>query len=169
MMHQSLPHNTAKKSSFRFARTTEAIACIVLAFLFTLMPSGSAQASRTEMMVPPPAPLQQILAQLDLTEEQQSAVSSIIETDMEKHRALMEAYPPESRPDRDTIKSALEAIDQEIDGLLAEVLTTEQMEQFVTLREECKAKLPPGGFGPRRDHGRGSMPRRNGDHSGRLS
>lgn len=156
-MMQSLPHNTAKKSSFRFVRTTEAIAYLVLAFLFTVPFFGYAQASRDEMMGPPPAPLQQILAQLDLTEEQKGAVQSIIETDMEKHRALMEAYPPENRPDRDTIKSTLDAIDQEIDGRLAEVLTTEQMEQFVTLREECKAKFPPGGFGPRGDHGRGPM------------
>jgi Spy/CpxP family protein refolding chaperone len=157
-MRQALLHNTAKKSSFRFVRTTEAITYIVLAFLFTVSFFGYAQAFRHEMMAPPSAPLQRILAQLDLTEEQQSAVQSIIETDREKHRALMEEYPPESRPDRDTIKSAFDAIDQEIDGLLAEVLTTEQMEQFVTLREECQAKFPPEGFGPRGDHGPGPMP-----------
>lgn len=157
-MIQSLPPYTAEKRLLHFVFFITAIAGVLLLYHFIAPSLSFAHAPHNEMMGPPPSPpLQQILTQLDLTEEQQSAVQSIIETDMEKHRALMEAYPPESRPDRDSIKSALDAIDQEIDGLLAEVLTAEQRKQLVTLRKDWKVKFPPPGSEPRGDFGREPM------------
>jgi Spy/CpxP family protein refolding chaperone len=99
---------------------------------------------------PPTPPLQRIMGQIDLTSEQQSALQPIIETDLEKHRAIFEKFRPGSDESKEGIRSELESIDKETETQLAEVLTNDQMEQYSKLRAELgnnmanmRPPLPP--------------------------
>lgn len=90
---------------------------------------------------------EKMAAELNLTEEQKTAVRPILEDSFAKRRAVMEKHgvgPGKGRPDRKTMRSMrpeMQAIRQDTDQQLSGVLSDEQMKQLQQKRKEARARM----------------------------
>ncbi len=92
----------------------------------------------------PTAHIDQLIDELDLSADQASQVRPILEESMNQRRALFEgARTGEGRPDRSqmqALRPEMEAIREQTDARLAEVLTADQMTQLREIRASRQAK-----------------------------
>jgi Spy/CpxP family protein refolding chaperone len=92
----------------------------------------------------PAAHIDQLIDELDLSTDQASQVRPILEESMNQRRALFEgARTGQGRPDRSqmqALRPEMEAIREQTDAQLAEVLTADQMAQLREIRASRQAE-----------------------------
>ena len=79
--------------------------------------------------------------ELNLTEEQESKMRSILKEQFEEQKAYREKMKKSESRDFRAMKKEMERIRENTDEQLKPVLTDEQMEKFQSLREERREKF----------------------------
>jgi len=92
----------------------------------------------------PAAHIDQLIDDLDLSADQASQVRPILEESMNQRRALFEgAHTGEGRPDRSqmqALRGEMEAIGEQTEAQLAEILTADQMAHFRDIKASRQAE-----------------------------
>ena len=78
---------------------------------------------------------------LDLTEEQVAEVEPIIAESMEKRREVFDKYGDQRQTTRQAMRSEMQAIGDETHERLSTILTDEQREELLTLKEQKRARM----------------------------
>ncbi|MEM1189353.1 MAG: hypothetical protein AAGI72_12560 [Pseudomonadota bacterium] len=90
--------------------------------------------------------LEEMVTRLELSEQQQSDIAPIIRESLGKGRAIMESYGigngerPRPRQLRG-MRGEMQDLQQETQAELANILSDEQMDEYLALQEERQAKM----------------------------
>ena len=136
--------------------TSRALVTLAAASALTL---GAAWARAGEGPSPPPSPAR-IISHLEenigLTEEQKGLLAPVVEESHDRHREIQRKYGKQERALRRAAREERQAVASAVDTQLASILTDEQMEEYLKLKEERRSQGRKGARG----RGRGECMRR---------
>ncbi len=112
-----------------------------LALVGALATPAQAQQRQRQRSMDPEQRMEMLKQELELTEDQVTAVETIFAEQDERRRELFEGL----REDRRAMREQMRAFQGEMDKELAEVLTAEQMQKFQELREQMRQQFRQGG------------------------
>lgn len=85
--------------------------------------------------------MERLRARLALTEEQEVAIKPIIKESIKKRREVFDKYKDEGLEARESMRNEMQTIGDETHAQLSTVLTDEQMEKLITIKEEKRARM----------------------------
>jgi len=85
--------------------------------------------------------IERLSARLDLTEEQAVEIEPIIRESIEKKREIFDRYREQGITVRESMRSEMQGIGDETHDRLATVLTDEQMEELLIIKQEKRARM----------------------------
>ena len=85
--------------------------------------------------------ISRLTERLELTEDQVTAITPIIEKNVEQRREIFDSYKGEGRQLKDSMRNEMQTIGEETETQLSSVLTDEQMEKFLEFREERRERM----------------------------
>ncbi len=112
-----------------------------LAAVGALTTPAQAQQGQRQRGMDPEQRMERLKQELELTEEQVTAVETIFAEQDERRREIFE----NSSEDRRAMREQMRAFQGEMDRELAEVLTAEQMKKLQELREQMRQQFRQGG------------------------
>jgi hypothetical protein len=86
---------------------------------------------------------------LNLTEEQVAQAQPIIEDQVQKRRETFESWREEGSQDRQSLKDAMQSLQEATESQLATILTEEQLEGLRKMQDEQREKRMGSRGGPR--------------------
>jgi hypothetical protein len=84
--------------------------------------------------------IERLSARLDLTEEQTVEIEPIIKDSIEKKREIFDKYSGQGIQSRESMRSEMQSIGDDTHDRLSAVLTDEQMEELLIMKEENRAR-----------------------------
>lgn len=115
---------------------------------------GAVSLPAAERPFPPRSPeriVSRLSEKLDLTAEQEKLLAPIIEEGLTSRRAIEKRYDREERELGRAKREEKRAVESDVEGLLASVLTAEQMQEYQELKDDRRSHRRGGA----RRHGRG--------------
>ena len=112
---------------------------------------GAISLQAAERPFPPRSPekiVSRMSERLDLTVEQQALLTPIMEESFDRRREIEKKYGKKERELKRAAREERRAVESGVEGQLASVLTSEQMEEFRQIQEERHGKKggrPPFG------------------------
>lgn len=103
-----------------------------------VLPILPAMAERGRQMPDADQVMARLIERLDLTDAQADQVRPIIEEQLEKQKAVFEKYRGQGREGFRAARPEMQAIRQETEDRLKDVLTDEQMEKYRIWKEEVR-------------------------------
>jgi Spy/CpxP family protein refolding chaperone len=119
-----------------------------LAAVGALATPAQGQERHRQRGMDPEQRMERLKQELELTEDQVAAVETIFAKHDERRSEIFEIRSEDRRAMREQNREQMQALQAEVDGELAEVLTAEQMQELQELREQRRQQS-------RRDGGRG--------------
>jgi Spy/CpxP family protein refolding chaperone len=93
--------------------------------------------------------IERLSARLDLTEEQAVEIEPIIKESIEKKRQIFDKYSEQGIQVRESMRNEMQSIGDETHDRLSTVLTNEQMEELLIIKEEKRARMEERRNSPR--------------------
>ena len=109
-----------------------------LALVGALATPAKAQQQQRYRGMDPEQRMEKLKQELELTEDQVTAVETIFAKHDERRSEIFESRSEDRRAMREQNREQMRALQGEIDGELAEVLTAEQMQELQELREQMR-------------------------------
>jgi Spy/CpxP family protein refolding chaperone len=116
-----------------------------LALVGALATPAQAQQQQRYRGMDPEQRMEKLKQELELTEDQVTAVETIFAKHDERRSEIFESRSEDRRAMREQNREQMRALQGEIDGELAEVLTAEQMQELQELREQMRQQSRRGG------------------------
>ena len=138
-MNKCLPGTTTQKPEQ--IKLQSAVLLGLAVFVFTMVILAPCWASPPFQTMDLEAIVIELKKDLELTDEQADLIRPIIEQQIERRNAIFEKYRDKGRPDRREIRSEMEALQQEAETQLADILSESQMEAYRRLQEQRKIKI----------------------------
>lgn len=117
-----------------------------LAMVGIVATPAEAQQGKRQRGMDPEARMELLKERLELTDDQVASLEPIFAAHDEKRRELFESRQAE----RQAVREQMEALRLEMDEEIATILTEDQMESYVQLREETRQRFREGRRGGRR-------------------
>lgn len=118
-----------------------------LALVGALATPAQAQERQRQRGMDPEQRMEKLKQELELTEDQVTAVETIFAKHDERRSEIFESRSEDRRAMREQNREQMRALQGEIDGELAEVLTAEQMQELQELREQMRQRSWRGSRG----------------------
>jgi Spy/CpxP family protein refolding chaperone len=116
-----------------------------LAAVGALATPVQAQQRQRQRGMDPEQRMVKLKQELELTEDQVTAVETIFAKHDERRSEIFESHGEDRRAMREQNREQMRALQAEMDGELAEVLTAEQMKELQKLREQMRQQFRRGG------------------------
>ncbi len=116
-----------------------------LALVGALATPAQAQQRQRYRGMDPEQRIEKLKQELELTEDQVTAVETIFAKHDERRSEIFESRSEDRRAMREENREQMRALQGEMDGELAEVLTAEQMQELQELREQMRQQSRRGG------------------------
>ncbi len=116
-----------------------------LAAVGALATPAQAQQRQRQRGMDPEQRMEMLKQELELTEDQVTAVETIFAEQDERRREIFESRSEDRRAMSEQMREQMRALQGEMDGELAEVLTAGQMQELQELREQMRQQFPQGG------------------------
>ncbi len=115
------------------------------ALVGVLATPAQAQQRQRHRGMDPEQRIEKLKQELELTEDQVTAVETIFAKHDERRSEIFESRSEDRRAMREENREQMRALQGEMDGELAEVLTAEQMQELQELREQMRQESRRGG------------------------
>lgn len=116
-----------------------------LAAVGALATPTQAQQRQRQRGMDPEQRMEMLKHELELTEDQVTAVETIFAEQDERRREIFESRSEDRRAMSEQMREQMRALRGEMDRELAEVLTAEQMKKLQELREQMRQEFRQGG------------------------
>ncbi len=116
-----------------------------LAAVGALATPAQAQQRQRQRGMDPEQRMEKLKQELELTEDQVTAVETIFAKHDERRREIFGSRSEDQRAMREQMRKQMQALQGEMDRELAEVLTAEQMQELQELREQMRQQFRQGG------------------------
>ncbi len=116
-----------------------------LAAVGALATPAQAQQRQRQRGMDPEQRMEMLKQELELTEDQVTAVETIFAEQDERRREIFESRSEDRRSMSEQMREQMRALRGEMDRELAEVLTAEQMKKLQELREQMRQEFRQGG------------------------
>ncbi len=116
-----------------------------LAAVGALATPAQAQQRQRQRGMDPEQRMEMLKQELELTEDQVTAVETIFAEQDERRREIFESRSEDRRAMSEQMREQMRALRGEMDRELAEVLTAEQMKKLQELREQMRQEFRQGG------------------------
>jgi Spy/CpxP family protein refolding chaperone len=116
-----------------------------LAAVGALVTPAQAQQRQRQRGMDPEQRMEMLKQELELTEDQVTAVETIFAEQDERRREIFESRSEDRRAMSEQMREQMRALRGEMDRELAEVLTAEQMKKLQELREQMRQEYRQGG------------------------
>jgi Spy/CpxP family protein refolding chaperone len=116
-----------------------------LAAVGALVTPAQAQQRQRQRGMDPEQRMEMLKHELELTEDQVTAVETIFAEQDERRREIFESRSEDRRAMSEQMREQMRALRGEMDRELAEVLTAEQMKKLQELREQMRQEYRQGG------------------------
>ncbi len=116
-----------------------------LAAVGALATPAQAQQRQRQRGMDPEQRMEMLKQELELTEDQVTAVETIFAEYDERRREIFGSRSEDRRAMREQMREQMRALQGEMDRELAEVLTAEQMQELQELQEQMRQQFRQGG------------------------
>ncbi len=116
-----------------------------LAAVGALATPAQAQQRQRQRGMDPEQRMEKLKQELELTEDQVTAVEAIFAEHDERRGEIFESRSEDRRAMREQMREQMQALQDEMDRELAKVLTAEQMQELQELREQMRQRFRQGG------------------------